>query len=476
MYRARHSAGARGSISLLRALFFALAACLLFCAPPAEAGAKYVFLFIGDGMGPAQVNMAEAYIAGMRRAVGDVTPRESQMTMTSLPNAGWIKTDSLDGVTDSAAAATAIATGHKTRNKAIACDPKSGARWSSLVDDARARGMRTGIITSSFLQDATPAAFCAHAETRTSTYAIGTEMISSKVDLLGGGGFRRPKGKDGKQEDLYEAAARRGWTVAHDTASISAIRPGTRAIITHTKLSAGSMPFSIDDRSTGQRLSDFTRQAIRLLDGDAGFFLMVEGGRIDITCHANDAAGTVYEIADFDEAIRAAIEFAQSRPDETLIVVTADHETGGLSLASPLDPDRIYRGLSGQRGAHTAHEGTVSPKGQGQYAAYLARASDFFGTKLDDTPETKAAFKMSTIDKKSRPTKDKEYRRLYATYEPFTVACMHQANAKAGIKWERFYHTGKNVPIWAAGIGAEQFAGTYDNTEIRGKILNAMDR
>lgn len=486
-------------------LFLFLAAAALFVvAGSADAAAKYVFLFIGDGMGPAQVNLAEAYLAGARaREAGPA--RTHQLNMTGMPISGVVATASLSGVTDSAAAGTAIATGHKTINDAVAMDPRSGERWPSLLVEAKRRGMKTGVVTSAFLQDATPAAFTAHAEKRTSHYQIGLELCESGVDFFGGGGFRSPSGRDKKSANLIDIAKKNGYAVTTDAKDFFALAPehlpagvelsmpkdrdassrvavsprrASKAMAIHPNLSAGSMPFAIDEGENvpEMALSDFVRRAVMMLDGDAGFVLVVEGGRIDIACHANDAAATAREVIAFDEAIGAALEFASARPDETLVVVTADHETGGLSIAGS-DPASIFSVLSRQKGSYLRFEGRVSPNGGKSIDELIEMARAYFSAgSIERTKDLEAAYRYSMMPSKERPTKEKSYARSYATYDPFTAAAMKQANAALSITWKTFYHTGTNVPIFAQGVGADEFIGSIDNTEIKGKILAAIDR
>lgn len=469
----------------------------------ADAAAKYVFIFIGDGMGVAQVNAAEAFLAGTRS--GDAAPRSSQLAFTSMPHSGMITTSSKSGTTDSAAAATALATGRKTVNGAICTDPTTGEDLESILSVARRAGMKTGVVSTAFLQDATPAAFAgARATKRTEHYRIGIELCEAGHDFLGGGGFRSPKGRDGKSASLIEIAKKNGYVVTTtaeefwslvptrypadapsptappDSASptrrsLAPIR-AERALAIHPRLSSGSMPFAIDEGENvaEMSLSDFTRRAIMMLDGPDGFVLAVEGGRIDIACHANDAASAVREVIELDRAVAAALEFASAHEDETLIIVTADHETGGMTIAD-LAPSTLAR-LSAQRGSYLRFEGRVEPRKDASIADHIAMAREWFGAGLtDETPELRAAFRVSMTPKKQRDTKSKEHKKNYATYDPFTVAAIHDANAALGITWTTFYHTGKNVPIFAQGVGAESFAGSFDNTEVFDKIIRAMD-
>jgi alkaline phosphatase len=448
------------------------AACLIFTWRADAAGARFVFLFIGDGMGAAQRNAAEIYMAGMRISSGDAVPREYQLAMNSLPVSGMIRTDSLSGTTDSAAAGTAIATGRRTTNGAVAMNPDSGEKFVSIATLAHERGMRVGIVTSSFLQDATPAVFYGHAKKRTEHASLGLQLVESGFEYFAGGGFRRPSGGSGR--DPVELAKLRGYRIIRDEAGLRSLGPGESAIAIHPGISAGMMPWAIDEKP-GPSLADFVRAGIRLLDGEGGFFMMVEGGKIDLACHANDAAAAVREVMAFDEAVGAALEFQAARPDETLVVVTSDHETGGMSLQETAwESLKFYGLLSGQRGSHQAFERTVSPSAKSSERDGITRAQKFFGPAARATDAVRMAWKMSMTAKDKRPAKSAEYKKLYGPYDPFTMACMREMNASAGVTWRTFYHTGADVPVSAYGPGSESFAGEYGNTGIFDRLRAAM--
>jgi alkaline phosphatase len=203
--------------------------------------------------------------------------------------------------------------------------------------------------------------------------------------------------------------------------------------------------------------------------------MMAEGGKIDLACHANDAAATVREVIAFDEAITAALEFQKSRPRDTLIVVTSDHETGGMSLSvRPEDSAAFYKNMSSQRGSYAAFERTISPKKGAAPGEYLARAEKFFGPAARRTEAVNEAWRTSMTSKGKRPVKSAGYKKLYGPYDPFTMACMREMNAAAGVKWTTFYHTNQDVPVSAIGVGSELFAGYYENTGIFDRLRMIM--
>jgi alkaline phosphatase len=435
-----------------------------------EAAAKYVFLFIGDGMGTAQRNAAEFYLAGMRGGGG--VERESQLVMNSLPAQGYIRTSSLSGITDSAAAGTALATGHKAANGVISMNPDNGERFASAAEMARRKGMKVGIVSSAFIQDATPAVFYAHASNRADRYNIGLQLADSGFEYFAGGGFLQPRGGGNKSRDLYEAAAAKGYVLVKDLGEFPA---SEKVIAVHPSASGGYMPWVIDKRG-GPTLADYVDYGIKRLDGYEGFFMMVEGGKIDLACHANDAAAAVRETIAFDEAVARAVAFMETRPDSTLIVVTADHETGGMTLdTSKMTGHSLYSALAPRRGSYAMFERSLSLGAKSDFANYLQTASVFFGPGVKSSPEIQKAFKLSAMPVPERKIAEPKYAALYATYDPFTMACLKAADASAGVTWTTYYHTGKDVPISAAGEGSEAFAGEYENTWVCDKILSAMD-
>jgi alkaline phosphatase len=331
--------------------------------------------------------------------------------------------------------------------------------------------MKTGVVTPSFFQDATPAVFYGHAKKRTDHYSLGIQLTDSGYEYFAGGGFRNPKGRGKKNADLYDIASSKGYAVIRALGEPAA---AGRVIAVHPKASNGYMPWVVDNRG-GPSLADLVDYGIKTLDGQDGFFMMTEGGKIDLACHAHDAAAAVRETIAFDEAVERAYKFMETRPESTLIVVTGDHETGGMTLASLEHAENVvYDTLSTQQGSYSAVERRFSPKKGGKIADYAHSAKEFFGPWITVTPDIERAFKLSATDVNNRKTAEANYNKLYATYDPFTIACVDSSNARCGITWSTFGHTGKKVPVSAAGIKSELFAGEYENTGVYDRILSAM--
>jgi alkaline phosphatase len=348
----------------------------------------------------------------------------------------------------------------------------NGEKFASLAEIARRKGMKVGIVSSAFLQDATPAAFYGHAAKRAEHYSLGLQLADSGFEYFGGGGFTRPKGHGNKSRDLYEAAASKGYAIVSDSSELPA---SEKVILTHPKASGGYMPWVID-KPDGPSLADFVVYGIKRLDGYNGFFMMVEGGKIDLACHANDAAASIHETIAFDEAIARAAEFMETRPESTLIVVTSDHETGGMTFdPSGTTGEAFYQALCQRQGSYAAFERKVSPKSGAKIADYIGMAQKFFGPGMTQTPDVQSAFRLSMMPKNDRKSAEPKYEKLYGPYDPFTMACVKASDRRAGVTWTTYYHTGKDVPISAAGEGSGLFGGEYENTGVCDRILSAIE-
>jgi len=281
--------------------------------------AKYVFLFIGDGMATPQRMIADEF----SRKAG-----HGKLALNTLHFHATTRTCSANSlVTDSAASATAIACGTKTNNGMVGVDPE-GNRLQSVAEVAREKGKKVGIITSVTLNHATPAGFYGHRRSRSEGYALGLDLIASKFDFFGGGGLSK---YNEKQPDIYALAKASGYTVAVGKAELDALKPGQRAIALADKLDK-AMPYAIDGQENMPTLDEITAKAVSLLDNPKGFFIMVEGGAIDWAGHSNDPATNLREVLAFDKAVQVALAFYEKHPDETLIITTGDHETGGMSM------------------------------------------------------------------------------------------------------------------------------------------------
>lgn len=280
---------------------------------PQKKAPKNIILLIGDGMGLSQVSAAQFY-------------KEGASNFEEFPVIGLIKTSASDKlITDSAAGATAFACGIKTYNGAIGVNADT-ISMPTILEDLSKRGYSSGVISTSSITHATPASFYAHVDARGKAEKIASYLPKSEVDFFAGGGLQYfNKRKD--SINLFEELKNQGFDI--DTTGLNPLSPEKKQAYL---LAQNGMPKMLDGR--GDFLPDATQLALQSLSAnEAGFFLMVEGSQIDWGGHANEADYVVTELLDFEKTMGVALDFAKSN-DETLIIVTADHETGGYTLAS----------------------------------------------------------------------------------------------------------------------------------------------
>ena len=308
----------------LRCLLAIIAVTVLAAVHAAEAKpVKYVFLFIGDGMSIPQRMMTDEFLNRTEKRGLLINRFPGQAITTTMAADSFI--------TDSAASGTAIACGEKTNNGRIGMDATGKRKLQSVAEAARDSGRKVGIVTSVTLNHATPAAFYGHNASRGNYYQLGLDLVASDFDYFGGGGIARHDDKKDKlyRGDIYGLARQAGYTVSRSKEEFGRLKPGVGKVISVG--AKADLPYAIDMDADTLRLADFTRQGIELLDNPKGFFLMVEGAKIDYAGHSRCLPGSVIETLSFDLAVAEALKFADSN-GETLVVVTADHETGGLTL------------------------------------------------------------------------------------------------------------------------------------------------
>ncbi len=445
---------------------FAVSAAAL--AAQAAKPVKYVFLFIGDGMSIPQRMTAEE-LARINTGKG--------LAINSMPHQALTTTRSANSfITDSAASGTAIACGSKTNNGMIGMDPKGG-RLKSVAEVARDSGRKVGILTSVTLNHATPAAFYGHNRSRGNYYDLGLDLVESGFDFFGGGGIAECDNKKAKsyKGDIYEIAEGRGYTVVRkDMKALAALKPGCGKVIATG--ADGALMYNLDAPDS-PRIADFTKKAIELLDNERGFFIMVEGGKIDWMCHANDAATVMAEVADFDNAVKVALEFARKNPRDTLVVVTGDHETGGLTMgfAGTAYNSYIDRLNAQKRSREAFNSASKKLAGGGkdiEFEDVIPLLSESFGFVFDEDSESPLA-----LSEAERGELEKAFGRWKKDVSKgaLSLAAAKILNNKAGLAWTSDAHTALPVETSAQGAGAEVFSGTIDNTDIA-KILKELVR
>ena len=439
--------------------------------------AKYVFFFIGDGMGVNQVQGTELYLGELDGKIG-LTP----LDFTEFPYATTSSTYSAtNGVTDSAAGGTALATGTKTKNGTIGMKQDQQTPIASIAMRAKEKGCRVGIATSVSIDHATPAAFYAHNPNRKNYYQIGKDLFTAGFDFYAGSDFLDPD-NHGQGESLYTLASQYGYTLARGYEDFMAKNEqADKLILLQTEKASATyrdaIPYAIDRREGDLCLSDITSAAIRFLSKDLskGFFLMVEGGKIDWACHSNDAATAFREVVDLNESIRQALQFYENHPDETLIVISADHETGGLVLGTGAYALNL-QALQYQRVSETAFTSILNSlrRQTGNRVTWeqarQALADNFgFWNELKLTEQQ--AKRLEEVYCRTFTGSDVEMEKSeYAQDEPLAAEAVRIINEIAMVGWVSGGHSAGYVPVFAIGAGADHFQGRMDNVEIPARI------
>jgi alkaline phosphatase len=449
--------------------------------------AKYVFLFIGDGMAMPQISSAEVF----SRAMTSKEISMKRLGFSQFPVAGLTTTyDAGSFITDSASAGTALATGNKTLNGVVNMDTTKTRNFKTIAEYVHEKGMKVGIITTVSLDHATPAVFYSKAPSRGNYYDISVQLAKSGFEFFGGGGFLQPKGKNKDKQDVIEIAKSSGYTFVNTKEAFQALRPGAAKVlaVNETLQDSASMPYEIDRKPDDLSIVDYTRKGIELLsNGPKGFFMMVEGGKIDWACHANDAAASIRDTLAFDAAVSEAVAFAGKHPKDTLIVVTGDHETGGMTLGFVgTQYSTFFDKIAPQKMSFERFNDEViaaykklTPKEKAHLEDLLPAIKENFGLDYASLgpvqkEQLEVAFQRTMGNEMVRPVQEDQYL-LYGGYEPLTVKVTQILNQSAGIGWTSYAHTGVPVATFAKGAGQELFGGYYDNTEIFRKLAAVMD-
>ena len=318
---------------------------------------KNIIFMIGDGMGYEQISAAWVCNGG-------------KLNLDNMSKIGIQRTYSANKlVTDSAAAGTALATGHKTNNGMVAMTPDTVA-VKSLAEEAMEKGKRAGLAVTCRVNDANPAVFLSHSETRKNQEDIVEQMAGSGVYFLSGGGYKFWRDReDGK--DITEVVKAKGYSYVETKEDLMAVEEGPVVAL----MDSYELQPALD---RGDILPASVTKALELLDNKKGFFLMIEGSMIDDGGHDNKAGHTMEEVFDFDRTLGIVLEWAR-KDGETLVVVTGDHATGGMTLlGGSIEDKRIRVNYS-----TTGHNGIFLP-----VFAWGPHSEDFVGvyenTELSD--------------------------------------------------------------------------------------------
>lgn len=468
-------------------VFASAAAAALLCLPLRAKAPKYVFMFIGDGMSTPQRMVSDEF----SRSIG-----RGPLAMNMLPYQCMTRTKAANAlVTDSAAAATAIACGERANNSALGVTP-DGKPIASVAEVARDKGMKVGIVTTVTIVHATPAGFYAHLRSRSDFYRIALELIDSRFDFFAGGGVydKYDDKKNRKYKgNVFDLAVKSGYNlVKDDKAAFDALKPGCGK--TWCVFGEESMDFVIDSPKGVPSLAEMLSKGIELLESPAGFFIMAEGGKLDYGAHANDPATVVRETVAMDDAVKVAVDFAKRHPDDTLIITTGDHETGGMTMGF----------------------GGTGAKFRVELLAYQKCSTDTFSNMIADKIRANPKIKFNDVkadvtkyfglifDKASATNRDKRHlllnsaeidmlRKAFATdvgmvlsnaketrahdaarRRKFAAAARRILSNHAGIGWTTGSHTAMPTMTTSQGCGAENFVGIMNNADIARKLKSLL--
>ena len=469
---------------------------------------KYVFLFIGDGMSYPQFQAAADYLGALEdedyeKALpstkydtreGAVLDGPVALNFMDFQVAGSAVTfDSCSFAPDSASTATSIATGKKTYSGMINVDESGAEAYETIAEKLHSqKNWKVGVISSVNLNHATPAAFYAHQASRNNYYEIGEELVASGFEYFAGGGLKKVTGNDKDKTSLYDLAEAAGYKVTFTQADAEAVTAADEKVILIDENLADSdaMAYDMDRKENQWGLADYVAKGIEVLDNDTGFFMMCEGGKIDWACHANDAGATVTDTLAMAEAVQVAIDFAKEHPAETLILVTGDHETGGLTIGfAGTDYDTYLDTLANQNISYAQYDTQYVSKYKENGTSFEDAMLDveaLFGLKLEgaeddrlvltdyEAQRLRTAYELIMSDYNPGDFTQEQYV-LYGGYNPFSVTVTHILNNKSGVAFTSYSHTGLPVAVFADGTGAEDFGGYYDNTEIYNKLANLLD-
>jgi len=425
--------------------------------------AKNIILLIGDGMGPNHFGTTLLY---SNRILG------KDLKMVEVMNAGrtaYLLNDTADAtVTESAAAAGQIATGQKMTARAISMAADGKTSLKTILELAKDKGLATGLVTTSGITDATPAAFAAHVSDRGDEVSVADQELKLGVDILMGGRkqFFLPEASAGVRKDgrnLLDEAKAKGYTVVGTAQELRAAPVGKILGL----FTQGNMTYEIDRAKTQEpSLAEMTAKTLEVLSRNTkGFFAMIEGGRIDHAAHRNDVVGVIHDTLAFDAAVGVVLEFVRKNP-QTLVIVTADHETGGMSVIGHSKTSKDYVGIDLAAIKEIKVSFEVISRELGK----------------DPTPQkikevVKQYLAIEITDDEAKMIASDTIRKLdpanynYATFH--SLAFVLRPYLRVG--WASQTHTASPLLAFGMGPGSERINGLLHNTQLFNIMKAAME-
>ncbi|KAG2208217.1 hypothetical protein INT47_006072 [Mucor saturninus] len=443
-------------------------------APPKP---KNVIMMISDGLGPASVSFARTYYQYTNKK-----PYDFQMPLDTI-HVGQSRTRSSSTlVTDSAAGATAFSCNMKTYNGAVGVSPKRNPCGTVLESAKHGQGMLTGLVATSRITHATPASFSAHVEDRNNENKIASQQVGDNplgrsVDLMFGGGYCHflPKSMEhscrSDERDLFDEAQKKyNWTtlVYNNRDTFDAMPVHSTVLPVMSLFSYDHMAYEIDrDEKQEPSLSEMSKKALDILytateDKEKGFFLMIEGSRIDMAAHSNDAATHVQEILEYQNTIEMVKKYVDEHPD-TIMISTSDHETGGLSLARQVTkayPEYLwYPDVLTRVKSSTVNLAKMIKSQTNLTREYIV--NDIIKNNLGFTDATEQEIK--------------DLMKTTTSQKALDAYLAEMVSIRAQLGWATHGHSGVDVNLYAYGKGSEYLIGSHENTQIGEFITKALD-
>lgn len=409
---------------------------------------KYIFLFIGDGMSTNQVELTEIYNSQINnKSINN----QDILSFTTFSSTGIRKNNSLDNyITDSAASATALASGFLTYNGSINMT-SDGEKIKPITYKLKNKGYKIGIITTVPLNHATPAAFYASTRNRSNYDDITNQLFSSNFDYFAGGNFIKSLVTE---DEITTLANKNNYEIINTKNKLDNLEKNKKYVIT-SPYTNEALDFSIDDKKDFN-FEIYVDKAIKVLDNEKGFFIMAESGLIDYAGHNNDAKSIIGEVNELDLGVKKALEFAKAHKNETLIIVTGDHETGGLTLGDDSMSLNVIS-LQSQKKSYQCLESYIQNicNDENKYEKIKNFILENYGINIEtDIDVNNYIDNCNSIEIRKK--------------------VLSEINKNAKVNFSTTTHTADRIPVYAYGVKSEEFSGVYTTDQLNKKIQSLL--